>query len=190
MYVAEENNEDGASPKWDDVALTSASSQDKSQLWYIDSGATEHMTSNKSLFVNYVRYPQPTEIFLGDDRAIKALGEGKVRLEFHDGSNVRTMGLHNVLYVPDIAKNLVPVSTMTQKGAEVLFENDNCYVTKDGKTMNIGRLINNNLYVINTEPDCANIASSKASLEVWHCRYGHINYKYVNGYHKRKWLLV
>ena len=187
LYVAEENNEDGASPKGDDVALTSASSQDKGhQLWYIDSGATKHMTSNKSLFVNYVQYPQPTEIFLGDDRAIKALGEGKVRLEFHDGSNVRAMGLYNVLYVPDIAKNLVSVSTMTQKGAEVLFENDKCYVTKDGKTINIGRLLNNNLYVINTEPDCANIASSKASLEVWHCRYGHINYKYVNELSQKK----
>ena len=54
------------------------------------------------------------------------------------------------------------------------------------KTMNIGHLTNSNLYVINTEPDFANVASSKASLEVWHCRFGHINYEYVNELSQKK----
>ena len=144
------------------------------------------MTSNKNLMMNYIQYPQPSEIFLGDDRVIKALGEGKISLEFYDGSNVLTMGLYNVLYVPEIAKNLVSVSAMTRNAAEVLFENDKCYVTKDGKTMNIGHLINSSLYVINTEPDCAYAASSKASLQVWHCRYDLINYKYINELSQKK----
>jgi hypothetical protein len=139
-YVAEGNSEVQAEKRGDDVALSCTSNQDTSKLWYIDSGATKHMTSNKNLIVNYVQYPQPSEIFLGDDIVIKAFAEGKVSLEFYDGSNVLTVGLHNVLYVPEIAKNLVSVSAMTQKGAEVLFENDKCYVTKDGKTMNIGHL--------------------------------------------------
>ncbi len=91
-----------------------------------------------------------------------------------------------MLYVPEIAKNLVSVSAMTQKRAEVLFENDKCYVTKDSKMMNIGHLISSNLYVVNTEHDCANVASSKASLQVWHCRYGHINYKNVNVLSQKK----
>lgn len=183
---AEGNNEAQGSQKKDDVALSSATSQDKGSLWYIDSGATKHMTSRKDLIVDYIQYPQPSEIFLGDDRVIKALGEGKVSLEFYDGSNNLTMGMYNVLYVPEIAKNLVSVSAMTGKGAEVLFENDKCYITKDEKTMNIGHLTNSNLYVINTEPDYANVASSKASLEVWHCRFGHINHKYVNDLSQKK----
>jgi hypothetical protein len=53
-------------------------------------------------------------------------------------------------------------------------------VTKGGKTMNFGHLMSSNLYVVSTEPANANVASSKASLEVWHCRYGHINYKNIN----------
>ena len=121
---------------------------------------------------------------------IKALGEGKVSLDFYDGSNVLTMRLFNVLYVPEIAKNLVSVSAMAGKGAEVLFENDKCYVTKNNKKMNIGHLTNSNLYVINTEPNFANVASSKACLEVWHCRFGHINHKYVNELSQKKMLLV
>ena len=185
-YLADGNGEVQASPKKDEIALSSASSQGRSKLWYIDSGATKHMTSEKDLIVDYVQNPQPSEIFLGDNRMIRALGEGKVSLEFYDGSNVLTMELYNVLYVPEIAKNLVSVSAMTGKGAEVLFENDKCYVTKDKKPMNIGHLANSNLYVINTEPDFANVASSKASLEVGHCRFGHINYKYVNELSQKK----
>ena len=145
-YFADGNGEVQASPKKDEIALSSASSQGRSKLWYIDSGATKHMTSEKDLIVDYVQYPQPSEIFLGDNRMIRALGEGKVSLEFYDGSDVLTMGLYNVLYVPEIAKNLVSVSAMTGKGAEVLFENDKCYVTKDKKTMNIGHLTNSNLF--------------------------------------------
>ena len=124
------------------------------------------MTYEKYLIKDYIEYSQPTEIFLGDDRAIMALGEGKVTLEFYDGSNVLTMGLSNVLYVPEISKNLLSLPAMTQKGAEVLFESDKCYVTKNGTTMHIGHLISNNVYMINTEPQCSNVASGKASMEL------------------------
>ena len=123
-YVADGGGKVQTSPKNNDVALSSASSQDKSKLWYIDSGATKHMTSGRDSMVNYVQYPQPSEICLGDNRMIKALGEEKVSLDFYDGSNVLTMGLFNVLCVPEIAKNLVSVSAMAGKGAEVLFENE------------------------------------------------------------------
>ena len=39
-----------ASPKKDEVVLSSASSQGRSKLWYIDSGATKHMTSENDRF--------------------------------------------------------------------------------------------------------------------------------------------
>ena len=77
----------------EDVALTTSSHPKGSKQWFIDSGATKHMTYEKDLIKDYIEYSQPTEIFLGDDTAIMALGEGKVTLEFYDGSTVLTMGL-------------------------------------------------------------------------------------------------
>ena len=70
-----------------------------------------------------------------DNRVIKPYGEGKVKLQCHDEPGVVTLVLNKVLYVPDITKNLLSVSAMTQMGAEVLFNDGKCYVTKNGKTI-------------------------------------------------------
>ena len=36
--------------------------------WYIDSGATKHMTFEKDLIVDFMKYEQPSKIYLGDNR--------------------------------------------------------------------------------------------------------------------------
>mgnify|MGYP006896117828 FL=1 len=40
--------------------------------WYIDSGATKHMTFEKDLIVDFMKYEQPSKIYLGDNRVIEA----------------------------------------------------------------------------------------------------------------------
>ncbi len=68
---------------------------------------------------------------------------------------------------------------MTQIGAEALFDIGKCSITKDGRTTNIGHMVDNKLYTLNTE-EYAHIATAKPSLEQWHCRFGHLNFGYVN----------
>ncbi|CAB4021584.1 Retrovirus-related Pol poly from transposon TNT 1-94, partial [Paramuricea clavata] len=164
-----------------EIALNSTSTSSKqNNHWFIDSGATKHMTFQRHLIVDYVKYKQPSKIYLGDNRVIKAYGEGKVRLQCYDESGVVVaLVLNKVLYVPEITKNLLSVSAMTQMGAEVLFNDGKCYVTKDGRTISIGHINDSQLYMVNTE-DYAHIATAKPSLEQWHCRFGHLNFGYVN----------
>ena len=71
---------------------------------------------------------------------------------------------------------------MTQMGAQVTFDEGKCTVTKDNRTINLGHIVDNKLYVVNTkEQATCNIAKTAApTLEQWHCRYGHLNYGYVN----------
>lgn len=137
------------------------------------------MTFQRDLIVDYVQYKQPSKVYLGDNRVIKAYGEGKVRLQCYDESGVVALVLNKVLYVPEITKNLLSGSAMTQMGAEVLFNDGKCDVTKDGRTISIGHIIDSQLYMVNTE-DYAHIATAKPSLEQWNCRFGHLNFGYVN----------
>lgn len=145
------------------IALSSTStSKEKNDQWFIDSGATKHMTFQRNIMTDYEKYEKPSKIYLGDNRVIKAYGEGKVKIECHDGTENITLNLHKVLFVPEIKKNLLSVPAMTQMDAEVLFDNEKCYVTKNGKTINIGHLVDSKLFVVNTQQDHANITTTKA----------------------------
>ena len=77
------------------------------QHWYIDSGATKYMTHRRDLITDFIKYKQPSKIFLGDNGVIKAYGEGKVKLQCHDGLDDVTLTLNKVWCVPEITKNLL-----------------------------------------------------------------------------------
>ena len=58
--------------KNDDLALHSGMTCRKRDNWYIDSGATKHMTFDKDLIVDFIEYKQPSKIYLGDNRVTEA----------------------------------------------------------------------------------------------------------------------
>ena len=68
-------------------------------------------------------------ISLGDDMVISALGEGKVKLTCCNGFD-KVLVLHEVLYVPKLAKNLFSVPALAQIGAEVVFNKDEYIILK------------------------------------------------------------
>ena len=102
----------------DSITLnSSATCRNRDIRWYIDSGATKHMTFEKDLIVDFHEYEQPSDIYLGDNRAIEAFGEGKVNLSGYDESNTVQLTLSKVLYV--------------QMGAEDLFEEGKCIISEN-----------------------------------------------------------
>ena len=151
------------------IALTTTSSKKENNQWFIDSGATKHMTFQRNIITNYKKYEEPSIIFLGDNTIIKAFGEGNVKLECYDGEENVTLNLHRVLYAPDIKKNLLLVPAMTQMNAEVIFDDEKCYTIKDKKTVNIGHLTDSKLFVLNTQPTHYVNVAKAPSLKQWHC---------------------
>ena len=145
--------------------------------WYIDSGASKHMTNNIEILTDINYYNNPSPVYLGDESVVFAHGEGQSRVRMANGV---CLALKNVLFVPKLVKNLLSVRAMTNQGAQVRFIGDKCMVYKNGKDIEIGRSINGSLYKFITPvvpPTCADVAylSSTQSLDVWHQRYGHLN---------------
>ena len=62
---------------------------------------------------------------------------------------------------------------MAQMQAEVRFDEDKCYIIKNGKKINIGHLNESKLFVVNTQPDygqCHNNQSpiiEAMALQIW-----------------------
>ena len=69
---------------------------------------------------------------------------------------------------------------MMPMGAEVLFNEGKCIISKNERRVTIGHLVDSKLYMVNTEGE-AHIASMPSqSLEQWHCWFGHLNYSYID----------
>ena len=182
-----------------DVALVTTSEivveDSNADDWFVDSAASAHMTYNTSNLLQYIEYEEPRKVFLGNDMFISAAGEGKIRLPIIDSDKVIVLALSKVLFVPDLAKNLLSVRSMTEKGAEIVFNNKSCKVICPNNSSFCIANAFGNLYKVNLSkdhavnyssviPDQSEVIYDNGSVDepcqqLWHARLGHVNQKYM-----------
>ena len=147
--------------------------------WYLDTGATHHMTFDKLYLAQYKELTTPLDIHLGDNSIRQAQGYGTLTFSLPNNNHLH---IHKFHFVPGLTKNLLSVSqetecgyTLTFKGNSCLFEsqqaNDTSYKIPWFKTQN--------LYPIPITP----IKISNASYQIhetgiqntlkWYLRLGH-----------------
>ena len=88
-------------------------------LWIIDSGATSHMTWDKSLIENYRVFSAPEEVRLGDSHILNTYGAGTVRIRTRLGNKEHNCTLSETLFVPKLAVNLFSVNAADSKGNKI-----------------------------------------------------------------------
>eukprot|EP00794_Sanderia_malayensis_P010763 gene10763-11913_t len=116
-----------------------SSNTDESSIWYIDSGASRHMSSKREWMQNYTEFVCPENVRLGDNSTVKAYGKGTVSLEVKAEKEYKTADLTEVLYVPSLKKNLFSVSAVTKKGFTMKFDKSRCVILdKNGIVMGSG----------------------------------------------------
>ncbi|RVW42300.1 Retrovirus-related Pol polyprotein from transposon TNT 1-94 [Vitis vinifera] len=96
--------------------------------WWVDTGATRHICSNKWMFSTYKPVEQNEELFMGNSSSSKVEGRGKVILKMTSG---KELTLNDVLHVPDIRKNLVSGSLLSKNGFKLVFVSDKFVHTKN-----------------------------------------------------------
>lgn len=95
--------------------------------WLIDSGASRHFIGYKEALSNLIEKDTNLKIILGDNATYPVKGVGNVTLQLNQGN---TILLQEVLYVPDLKKNLVSISAMEDKGFNVTFIDEKVRVWK------------------------------------------------------------
>ena len=97
----------------------------KDDVWYVDSGASNHMTSRGEWFRD-MRKPEVSGfVQTGDDTAHPIAHVGDVPLNTQDE---KSKYLADVLHVPNITKNLVFVGQMVEQVLQVCFNPLGYYV--------------------------------------------------------------
>lgn len=117
--------------------------------WYVDSGATCHMTNNKNLLKNYV-VDTPRLVTAANNQKMCTEGHGDVELVLKGQQNTTTIS--EVIFVPGLSTNLLSVSKLTAKGLRVHFNEKGCSI-RYGETVIASATKKNGVYQLNTNSE-------------------------------------
>ncbi|PRQ48694.1 putative RNA-directed DNA polymerase [Rosa chinensis] len=148
--------------------------------WIIDSGASDHMTYDRSFFL-FLNPPSISSVVNANGDSFPVLGIGSIRL-------TPSLTLHDVLYVPDLSHHLISVPQLnTQSRCSVTFFP--LYVIfQDLLTREIigrgylrGRLFHLDCMFAGVKPEKAvqaalistGVTNQVEELWLWHRRLGH-----------------
>ena len=152
---------------------------EKEQVWFLDSGCSNHMCGSREWFVE-LDETFKRSVKLGDDRRMSVDGRGKLRLAI----NGRIQVISDVYFVPELKNNLFSVGQLQEKGLRIIIEDGECEVwhKEERKMIMHSTMSKNRMFVVfaivreakEVEGDRCLQVTEKAS-DLWHRRYGHLN---------------
>jgi len=142
-------------------------------VWFLDNGASFHMTGDRDLFSNLEDKDLGVHIEMGDDGRYSATGIGTISFERESG---KPFVLKEVMHVPGLTKNLISVAMLEDKGYDVVFSEGKAFLHSKttGETRKIGVRVRN-LYQLHVD-GCVAMAGKAEGLvirddgELWHRR--------------------
>lgn len=143
-----------------------------SDKWFVDSGCSNHMTYNKSLFSSYAT-GHYSSVELGNSKTTIVAGKGTIDINiFVDGKQVKCR-LNNVLHVPELGYQLLSVPTFDKSGLNTSFHSRRCWIQRDN-TLLATATLKSNLYELDTNQTPQEQSLIARSTKLWHQRLGHI----------------
>ncbi|GJX80252.1 pol polyprotein [Tanacetum coccineum] len=146
--------------------------------WWIDTGATRHVCADKSMFHSFRAVDNGQKLYMGNSATADIKGEGDVILKM---TSEKELKLTNVLYVPEIRKNLVSGWLLNKFGFRLVFESDKFVLSKNqmyvGKGYAVDAMFKLNVMVVKNDINKMNSSAYLIeSSNVWHGRLGHVNF--------------
>jgi hypothetical protein len=144
-------------------------------LWYLDSGATNHMTGNRNAFVN-IDTAVSGVVRFGDGSEVAIEGAGSVLFEGKTGEHLPLTGVY---FIPRLTHNIISLGQLDEGGCDVHTKAGMLRVRDEH-----GRLIikvqrtANRLYLLRiklAKPLCL-AARVTESAWLWHERFGHLHF--------------
>ncbi|KAJ9560140.1 hypothetical protein OSB04_005300 [Centaurea solstitialis] len=146
------------------------------KIWFLDNGASNHMTGDKEKFSElnesvrgYVRF--------GDDSRVRIEGKGSI---FFICKNGEKRMLRDVYYIPSLCNNIISLGQLAQDGDRILMHGLFLWIhDKKGRLLMKVKQSKNRLYKIvlsHEEPHCF-LSRKEESSWLWHSRLGHVNFQ-------------
>ena len=144
------------------------------------------MVSSRASFSTLTLSGGPS-IHMGDDSQIPAVGRGSVKIQHGE--------FKNVFYVPSLAANLLSINQMTHTCSpkRVTFDSDSVEIIENSTGKLITKGISNHAtkdydfsHCLHVSHPTALFSHAKNTGKIWHERFGHLNFKYLQQLHNDK----
>ena len=192
-----------------EVLEVNVTTTQRMKSFIVDSGATCHMSGNRSQFKNLRPLEKQINVQLGDLTDLKAEGRGDVPITL--GGKAAT--IKDVLYVPKLRKNLMSITQAMKQGIECHFREGKLCILMNGTKITEARRVGSLFYIhdqrderteanstskaADSEDDTDEdtdkeeinqVAISKPTdqSELWHNRLGHIGWSTLQTIAKRE----
>jgi hypothetical protein len=154
-----------------------------SNTWWIDSGATVHVTNSSQEFLGARTTGRERSLQVANGREAKVEAVGILPLLLHGGF---TLNLNDVLNVPSLRRNLISVASLEDDGYGCLFRNNKCTIKFDDVIISLAPrrdmlyMLSLNDFPVMNVCDVTNkrrrisAGDNETSLKLWHCRLDHI----------------
>ncbi|GAU30142.1 hypothetical protein TSUD_360350 [Trifolium subterraneum] len=170
--------QDGSTSE-DDVSfmVTITDETAESMVWYFDTGCSNHMTGNKSILTDFNKCLN-TRIKLANGNFIAAEGMGNVVIQRRNGKKAV---IEKVLYVSGMKCNLMSVGQLLEKGFKAVFEGETLKLFDSKQRLILKTAQSQNrtfkTQVKTIEVECLATSTEDKDSDLWHKRYGHLNFK-------------
>ncbi|XP_075088370.1 uncharacterized protein LOC142170372 [Nicotiana tabacum] len=157
-----------------------------------DSGATDHVSRDRESFIEFRRVPPGSKhVYVGNNAKLEVKRIGTCRMDMRGD---RSLMLHDVLYVPEIQRNLVFVSILLDLDFNLNFSRNGLRITQDNVFYDFGHRCDG-FIVLDCNPPTYNyyvdrcvmtyyFSNNDVDVITWHARLGHIGKNRMNRWAK------
>ena len=148
----------------------------KEGVWYLDSGATNHMTGDRAAFAELDTSIVGTVKF-GDGSRVEICGQGTVLFICKSGEHRAITGVY---YIPRLNTQIISLGQFDENGCQVLIE-DGLLRVRDRERQLLVKVRRepDRMYKLTArvaQPVCLAVHAGADSAWTWHARFGHLNF--------------
>jgi len=162
----------------EDMQLNNSTRQQSSStnsMWYLDTGASNHMCGDAHFFKDLAKV-EVGDVFFGDDSKVAVKGRGTIWYLQKDG---RVGEIRDVYYVPNLKSNILSMGQLMEKGYSVPMK-DRALDLKDkfGRLIACVEMKKNRMYKLELkiiQEKCLKLDVQDETM-MWHFRFGHLHF--------------
>ena len=154
--------------------------------WFADSGATRHITDQRSMLMNFTTVPRGSWTVSGIGGTTLAVdGYGDFNAVATVGDTENAIVIKKVLYVPHLGANLLSIAAETDLGSTVTFMDKKVLFKQGEKVEMTGERVGENLYHMAIAPfptqldEALLVTKETDPVDHWHQRLAHTNYSNI-----------